>query len=149
MLNKILIISILFFSITVSFLMYGLVNGSGCSYRLTNMMTSSERETFLTCYRGKVVALHYQRDKDDKLLSTWKVEGRQLVFGEQVIYIVYSRERVHGGVRDNETDRYNRLSDGFKFLFYKFKVVGDKAYIFQIFPIKKVFTSDFKGNLSF
>lgn len=148
MLNKLLIISIFAFSITVSFFMYGIVNGAGCSYQLTNVMNDNKRETFLTCYRGKVVALHYHRENDSKVLSTWKVEGRQLAFGEQVIYFVYNRKRVQGGVDENTTDRYNRISQGYKMLFYNFKIVDDKVYIFQKFPNKKVLTSDFKGRIS-
>ncbi|MEZ8860141.1 hypothetical protein [Vibrio sp. 10N.247.311.51] len=148
MLNKLLVISLFMFSITVSFFMYGLVNGAGCSYQLTDMVTDNNRETFLSCYRGKVVALHYHREGDSKILSTWKVEGRQLVFGEQVIYLVYNRKRVQGGVDENTSDRYNRISEGYKMLFYKFKIVGSKVYIFQKFPSKKVLTSDFKGRIS-
>ncbi|ROO77090.1 hypothetical protein [Vibrio crassostreae] len=148
MINKLLIASILSFAIAISFFMYGIVNGAGCSYQLTNMKSDNNRETFLSCYRGKVVALHYHREADNKPLSTWKVEGRQLVYGEQVIYLVYNRERVHGGIDENTTDRYNRISAGYNMLFYKFKVVGDKVYIFKKFPNKKVLTSDFKGRIS-
>lgn len=150
MLNKVLALSILIFSIITTIIIYGVVNGAGCSYELDNVKTSVNTDTFLTCYRGKIVALHYQREGvPPTSFSTWKVEGRQLVFGKQVIYFVYDRNKISGGDDDNENDRYNRLSQGYKMLFYHFEISNGKAYIFQTFPKRNLVIGDIGGRISF
>ncbi len=121
--------------------------GASCRYELS--IDLEERNTFLTCYRGKVVLLHTKKDENGQLSSKWKVEARQLKIGSQVVFFVYSRTRLSGNGNDDYNDRYNQISDGYKFLFYYFIRKNDALYIFQEFPEPNVYQARVKGKLDF
>lgn len=146
--DRLFSISISLLILVSSFLAYGVVNGAGCGYQITNIKPDIGRETYLTCYRGKFVALHYHFDELNKLMSTWKVEGRQFAYGKQIIYFVYTRERVQGGDIENATDRYNRMSQAYRMLFYHFERDDNTIYIFQSFPQDKLIVGNIKGRLT-
>ena len=124
------------------------LNGASCRYELS--VSTDEKETFMTCYRGKVVLLHTKRDTEGGVSSKWKVEARQLKLGSQAVFFVYGRERISGADGDDDpNDRYNQISEGYSFLFYHFIRREEKLYIFQAFPSKEIYRATLKGQLDF
>lgn len=146
--NKFLLISITLFSLSFMYLLYGIINGSGCSYSISNMQTSENRTMFSTCKRGKVVILQYHHDENDNLLSIWKIKARQIVYKNQLIFIIYDRTQVLGKMEDNPTDIYNRLSQGYGMMFYYYNIINDKIIFMQDFPKNRVFHANINGTVS-
>jgi len=132
--NKLLYLPISMAIIFLLLLTYSFLNGSSCRYSISIYVKDDDRNVFMTCYRGKIVALQTSQDKEGNLLSKWKVEARHLRLGNQVIYFVYSRTPVIEDHKVDSNDRFNEISSGYKFLFYNMKRQGNKVYIFQTFP---------------
>ena len=137
-------------SLTLSLLLIATIavaflNGTTCRYSLD--IEDNGRNTFLTCFRGKIVALHSQHDEEGKLLSKWKVEARQFRLGQQQIFFVYSRKAVFDDMKEDPNDHFNRISSGYRFLFYKFIRDGDDVYILENFPNFEVHKGTLKGKL--
>ncbi len=119
--------------------------GATCQYQLT--VVQPERETFLTCYRGKVVTLHSKLDAQGNYLSKWKVEARQLRFGKQVVFFVYSRVALIDDLKADPNDEFNQISSGYKLLFYRMEQYGSRVLIFQDFPRFNILWGDIEGRL--
>lgn len=142
--NKIaLVLTLLFFTLYF----YAFLNGSSCNYSMN--INNEMKNTFLTCYRGKVVALHVKKDSEGNYLSQWKVEARQFKFSSQVIYFVYSRELIIDDNIEDSNDLYNKVSSGYRFLFYNTIRKGNKIYIFQTFPEVSVIEAKINGFMDF
>lgn len=136
-------VATLFFSI----LTYALLNGSSCRYSISLYVPDDERNVFMTCYRGKVVALQTSQDKQGRLLSKWRVEARHLRLGTQSVYFVYSRIPIAENLHIDPNDRFNEISLGYKFLFYRMHRQDNKVYIFQMFPRYYVHEGEIDGVL--
>ena len=137
-------------AITLSLLLlamvfYAFINGTTCRYSLT--LKTNERDTFLTCYRGKVVVLHSKQDSEGNLLSKWRVEARQLMIGSQMIQFIYSREAIIDDNKEDSNDHFNRISDGYKFLFYNTKRSGNTLYVAQNFPRYYIHVGQIEGKI--
>ena len=91
MVKKLVPISFITVGALFLILTYAFLNGSTCQYSINLHVPDDERDVFMTCYRGKVVALQTKQDQQGNFLSKWKVEARQLRIGEQTVYFVYSR----------------------------------------------------------
>jgi len=131
-------------------LLYGFLAGASCQYSVSIHVADDDRDTLLTCYRGKVVALQTKAADDGHIVSKWKVEARQLRFGDQTVYFVYSRvPLVTGEIEDNSNDRFNQISSGYNFLFYRMVRVEDEIFIFQNFPRRFVHKGKVEGFLDF
>jgi hypothetical protein len=97
-----------------------------------------------------VVALQTKTAEDGHIVSKWKVEARQLRFGEQTVYFVYSRvPLITEDIENNSNDRFNQISSGYNFLFYKMVRVEDEIFIFQNFPRSFVHKGKVEGFLDF
>lgn len=146
MIKRYLIIAAILLSVSIiSLTVIGFLNGTTCRYSLN--IKDNGRDTFLTCFRGKVIALHSQHDQAGNLLSKWKVEARQFRLGQQQIYFVYSREAVVDDTREDSNDHFNRISSGYRFLFYKFIRDKDDVYILENFPNFNIHKGTLKGKL--
>ncbi|MFM2668468.1 hypothetical protein AAFX24_27375 [Vibrio mediterranei] len=140
-------------SIVLSLLLYGSVNAYFCKYDLY-LKWDDVSQTNLTCKGGQVTAIHLEikpaisKGDNSEVVSRWKVSARQLLIGNQLIYLVYERKRVsHKGELISEVDDYNYLVDGFNMLFYHVERNGDNLYIFQTFPDTDVVKATVSGNL--
>ncbi|HAS6020293.1 TPA: hypothetical protein I7234_15835 [Vibrio vulnificus] len=135
MMNRFLIFSFTLFTLIVTGLVYAFLNGSSCRYSISLYVVEDDRYVFMTCYRGKVVALQTRQNEQGEILSKWKVEARHFRLSSQSIYFVYSRTPLVHGSQVDANDRFNEISSGFKLLFYNMQRSGDKdVYIFQEFP---------------
>lgn len=133
----------LFFSL----LAYAFLNGASCRYSISLYIPDEERNVFMTCYRGKVVALQTNENEQGRLLSKWRVEARHLRLGSQSVYFVYSRVPVTENLYYDANDRFNEISSGYKFLFYRIHRQENKVYIFQTFPRYYVHEGEIDGVL--
>lgn len=131
--------------IMIILISFSFINGTTCKYTLS--INTTERETFLTCYRGKVVALHSNINGD--LVSEWKVEARQFIFLDQLIYFVYSREMIVDDRNEGPNDKFNRISSGYRFLFYRYEREGDDIMLMQEFPEQTIIFGKITGRLSY
>lgn len=129
------------------FVAYGFFNGSTCQYSMSLHVPDDDRDLFLTCYRGKVVALQTKQNQQGEIVSKWKVEARQLKIGQQAIYFVYSRTPLISNNQVDENDRFNQISAGYKFLFYRLIRQGEHLYVFQAFPRHFVHNAKISGRL--
>ncbi|CAK4076563.1 hypothetical protein [Vibrio sp. 16] len=127
--------------------LFAFLNGSSCRYTVSLSVPDDDRDVFMTCYRGKVVALQTQKNAQGTLLSKWKVEARYFRFGDQSIYFVYSRTPLIENHQDSGNDRFNDISSGYKFLFYKMSRQEELVYIFQTFPRYYVHQGNIDGVL--
>lgn len=132
---------------------YSVVNGASCRYELEvqrfDSKTQMQRDSFVTCYRGKVMVLHSQMAPDGSTTSKWKVTARQLKFGKQVIFFVYDRERLSQLTSNTANDHYNEMFSGYSTLFYHIERVGDRLFIFENFPDNNVLEGKVDGFLDF
>ncbi|NPD10349.1 hypothetical protein HLM86_016570 [Vibrio ostreicida] len=147
MIKTFIYVSLLSFSVLILISTYSFLNGSTCNYSIDLHVPDDERDVLLTCYRGKVVVLESQQDEQGKLISKWKIEARQLRIGDQMIYFVYSRIPLINSSEYNATDRFNQISSGYRFLFYRFVRQGNDLYIFQAFPRYFVHKGKIEGKL--
>ncbi|YCO00520.1 hypothetical protein ACB087_05635 [Vibrio sp. VNB-15] len=146
MINRFVVNSAFTLSIIIlAIILYAFINGATCRYSLT--LKTDERDTFLTCYRGKVVVLHSKQDAEGNLLSKWKVEARQLRIGSQMIQFVYSRDAIIDDRKEDSNDHFNRISEGYKFLFYNTKRSGDTLYVAQSFPRYYIHVGQIDGKI--
>ena len=129
---------------TLVVLLYSFINGSACRYDI-RIQSMENRDTFVTCYRGKVMVLHSLFDEQNQLASKWQVSARQLKLGKQMIYLIYDRQRIEGSTTNNENDRYNEIFSGYKILFYHVEVKGDKVFVFENFPENNVIEGQIEG----
>lgn len=132
--QRIFYFSLLVTSLFLLMVIYAFLNGSSCRYSLSLYVSDEDRNVFMTCYRGKVVALQTSEDKQGNLLSKWRVEARNLRIGSQTIYFVYHRTPLIVDSHVDPNDRFNEISSGYKFLFYHMTRDEHKVYIFQTFP---------------
>jgi hypothetical protein len=148
--RKIIFLSLITSGLLAVTLLYGFLVGSTCQYSISIYVPDDDRDVLLTCYRGKVVALQTKRADDGHIISKWRVEARQLRFGQQTVYFVYSRTPLVTGVHhDDSNDRFNQISSGYNFLFYKIIRVDNEALIFQNFPRNYVHKAKIEGFLDF
>lgn len=144
--KRIVGLSIVMSGILAVVLLYGFLVGATCQYSISIHVPDDERDVLLTCYRGKVVALQTKTAEDGRIISKWKVEARQLRFGDQTIYFVYSRIPLVTGQNQDSNDRFNQISSGYNFLFYKIiRSNEDDVYIFQNFPRNYVHKGRIEG----
>ncbi len=144
--QHIIITAALLLSAALVFLtLYGFVAGSTCQYSISLHVPDDERDVFMTCYRGKVVALQSKVDKYDKIVSKWKVEAQQLRFGDQTIYFVYSRVPLITDDKQDTNDRFNQISSAYNLLFYKMIRAKEDIYIFQTFPRSYIHKGKIEG----
>jgi hypothetical protein len=132
--KRIIGISMAITGMFVLIVLYAFLNGSSCRYSMSLFVADDDRDVFMTCYRGKVVALQTHHNAQGELLSKWKVEARHLRLGDQSVYFVYSRTSVIEDHQLDANDRFNEISSGYKFLFYKMQRKEKDIYIFQSFP---------------
>jgi len=147
MAKRMTLLTVVVLGLFASIATYAFLNGSSCQYSMTLHVPDDDRDVFLTCYRGKVVALQTKQDDKGEFLSKWKVEARQLRLGEQTIYFVYSRKLLVDDNKQDENDHFNQISSGYKFLFYRLVRDGDDIYVFQSFPRYYVHKGTILGTL--
>ncbi|MFC5077882.1 hypothetical protein VTH8203_03941 [Vibrio thalassae] len=148
--QHIIITAALLLSAALVFLiLYGFVAGSTCQYSISLHVPDDERDVFMTCYRGKVVALQTKVAQDKEIISKWKVEARQLRYGDQTIYFVYTRTPLITDHKQDSNNRFNQISAAYKFLFYKMIRSGDEVYIFQNFPRNYIHKGKIEGSIDF
>ncbi|MFM2607261.1 hypothetical protein AAFX30_06455 [Vibrio chagasii] len=150
-----MVTALVFSSMVISFIFYGTANAYFCRYELY-LRWDDVSQTNLTCKGGQVTAIHLevkppkQKQGNTEVVSRWKVSARQLLVGNQLIYLVYERKRVnHKGELISEVDDYNYLMDGFSMLFYHIERKDNKLYIFQTFPTTDVVEATIDGKLGF
>ncbi|NOH63362.1 hypothetical protein [Vibrio sp. RE88] len=147
MIKKLVPISFLTVGALFLILTYAFLNGSTCQYSINLHVPDDERDVFMTCYRGKVVALQTKQDQQGNFLSKWKVEARQLRIGEQTVYFVYSRTKLIDDNQEDSNDHFNQISSGYRFLFYRLIRQGNDIYIFQSFPRFYIHKGQIEGKL--
>jgi|GEM_PF-2459345 len=147
--RKLIGISLIASGVLVSILMYGFLVGATCQYSISIHVPDDQRDVLLTCYRGKVVALQTKTAPDGRIVSKWKVEARQLRFGDQTIYFVYSRVPLITNIKEDSNDRFNQISSAYSFLFYKMVRSNDDIYILQTFPRNYVHKGKIEGFMDF
>lgn len=137
------------FSVSFMFLSYGLINSLSCSYKL-NLIYSEESQVHLICRAGKITAIHSTVLDGSKTVAHWKVSARQILIGNQLIYVIWNRERIQRPqAYDAQVDRYNYSVKDFSTLFYFTKRRGDELVIFEKFPDEDVYVATIKGKLGF
>lgn len=128
-------------------ILYSFINGATCRYSIN--FKTDERDTFMTCYRGKVVAMHSKQSEHGDLLSKWKVEARQFKLGDQVIHFIYRRDPIVDDRLQDSNDHFNHVTSGYRVLFYNSKRHGDKVYLFKNFPRYNVHVGTINGKLDY
>lgn len=128
-----------------SFIFYGIVNGYGCKYEL-EINVEEDRVSFVKCYGGKLSMLHYGKNDNHELVTAWKVTGRQLNFGNQLLFFITDRKKIEGNLISNSTDRYNYLSSRNYLFFYYVVIDKDDVYVFDDFYANKLIKGKKRGS---
>ncbi|ENO1848378.1 TPA: hypothetical protein N2901_004445 [Vibrio parahaemolyticus] len=140
---------LILFLIWMAFFLYGLINSLFCSYNLS-LSYSKESVVNVTCRSGKVSAIHSLVSEGGKVIPYWRVSARQILIGNQLIYIIWDREKIQAlDTFDTQVDNYNYSMKNFKTLFYFIKRRGDELVIFEKFPDENIYIADVKGKLGF
>lgn len=136
------------FALSILMVLYGMVNSLFCSYNL-KIAHSERNQIHLTCRAGKISVLHTTISEHDNTVSRWIISARQLLIGNQLIFIVWQRERIGSAltIDDFEMDDYNYTVNNFSTLFYFIKQDGNRLTIFEKFPDVNVYTGEIKGNI--
>lgn len=140
-------ISIFIIAILGLFMTYGVLNGASCQYTISMHIDNGNRDMFMTCYRGKVVAILSKSDEDGSILSKWQLNANQLRFGNQSIFVIQSRIPLIEGKRNDENDLFNQLSSGYSLMFYYIQRNKDNVYLFYTFPRYAIHKGKIEGRL--
>lgn len=136
--------------LTVSIILilaYSFINGATCRYSI--QFQTDERDTLMTCYRGKVVAMHSKQSENGEFLSKWMVEARQFKLGNQIVHFIYSRHAIVDDHLEDSNDNFNHLTSGYWVLFYNAKRHGDTVYWFKNFTRYNVLKGSINGKLDY
>lgn len=130
--------TMLFMAVYVAYL-----EGMTCEYQVS-FKFKNNGSSVVTCSRGSAIEINTKRDKQGNILSQWKVVGRQLRLGNQIIMLAYDRSEIHS--TKGYTDKSNVIKSGYRLFFYHAKQQGDRFYVYAKFPRVRMSIGRIKGN---
>ncbi|MGF1719095.1 hypothetical protein L4D20_03515 [Vibrio kyushuensis] len=128
------------FSLTLLVLMFavflfGAFGGYVSNFEIKINLEEHHRRATIASNRGYVSALHTQEDDQGNVISQWRINSYQLIYGSQWIRIFEDREFIVGKKDDdNYVNVENLLSEKLFARFEKIERVGDQVYLWRNYP---------------
>ncbi|MCK6263944.1 hypothetical protein KP803_11750 [Vibrio sp. ZSDE26] len=140
------------FSLTLLVLMFSVFLFGAFGGYVSNFeikINLKHRHATIAANRGYVSALHTQEDDQGNIISQWRINSYQLMFGSQWIRIFETRELVVGNLEDNNhVNVENLLNEKLFARFTKIDRVGDQVYLWENYTTPTVYVGKVHGITS-